>query len=506
MRRNITCFVLLVLLLSPILLVKTSPQQTFALYSNEIDYDLSGSLIDDLASDAGETLERVTDPADLSQYSTVIVLGGHEAYTDAFMPENLAEDYLNDTEKSLIISTENLSILKVVEDPFGGDPDQRLIIFAGNDRYDTAGAIGAMGNQDREAESGPPREEPEELEMEEIIGGDVLMLPEDVYMNLTLLPPGSNLTQEQIDWLSGNSSNSNHSHNSSDSDGGSCYLVWIGSSTLMPKTETKGQEDGKMTLEWIHGPGPDHLIDIVSPNGKNCLAGFHSKSKSLSGFDIERLNVICVCNGKKVDIEVKGTVYAEIMYRGHASVYTKTGPWCVFWTNRAEALAAEGAIGTINAYKVVDCKGSAQSGTDVVREISLGLGLEPKKATASIGSKETTHVKTGKKDRAVQGQGSKTVDTPTTVVLSSGGTADATANARGWADAAAWMKSYYIVMVAKSATAPEECERRNFGWRYIVRGYKGEEFQSALEAIKNILRTIGGFSEEEIQHYFPEDP
>ncbi|MFQ6089122.1 MAG: hypothetical protein ACE5K0_09510, partial [Candidatus Methanofastidiosia archaeon] len=114
----------------------TSNENTLAVYSNDIDWN---NCKDDVLSAAKEfdfNVIRVTNASELSSYDTILVLGGHEAYTDENMPINISKDYLDSEDELKLESSRDAKLIKVVKKPFGR-VNQKLIIFAGNARDDT---------------------------------------------------------------------------------------------------------------------------------------------------------------------------------------------------------------------------------------------------------------------------------------------------------------------------------------------------------------------------------
>ncbi|MCD6226477.1 MAG: hypothetical protein J7J93_01635, partial [Candidatus Aenigmarchaeota archaeon] len=72
---------------------------TIGIYSNNIDWELNKSTILQTAQETGVQIYRITDPEEFSNYDKILVLGGHKAYIDKYMPINIAKDFLNDEEK-----------------------------------------------------------------------------------------------------------------------------------------------------------------------------------------------------------------------------------------------------------------------------------------------------------------------------------------------------------------------------------------------------------------------
>ena len=106
---------------------------TIGIYSNNIDWELNKSTILQTAQETGVQIYRITDPEEFSNYDKILVLGGHKAYIDKYMPINIAKNFLNDEEKEKLLEEYNI-LFKVIDNPYGKNPDQKLIIFAGSDR------------------------------------------------------------------------------------------------------------------------------------------------------------------------------------------------------------------------------------------------------------------------------------------------------------------------------------------------------------------------------------
>lgn len=122
---------------NPTTAFSASSENTVAVYSNNIDWNNSEGYILSTAEKVGIGVERVDDPSKLSSYKVVLVLGGHEAYTDENMPTNIPKDYLDQEDKLKLKSSNDAKLIKVIKNPFGKS-NQKMIIFAGNARDDTA--------------------------------------------------------------------------------------------------------------------------------------------------------------------------------------------------------------------------------------------------------------------------------------------------------------------------------------------------------------------------------
>jgi len=106
---------------------------TIGIYSNNIDWELNKSTILQTAQETGVQIYRITDPEEFSNYDKILVLGGHKAYIDKYMPINIAKDFLNDEEKNNLEENDDV-LIKDISNPFGINPEQELMIYAGSDR------------------------------------------------------------------------------------------------------------------------------------------------------------------------------------------------------------------------------------------------------------------------------------------------------------------------------------------------------------------------------------
>ena len=106
---------------------------TIGIYSNNIDWELNKSTILQTAQETGVQIYRITDPEEFSNYDKILVLGGHKAYIDKYMPINIAKNFLNDEEKNNLEENDEV-LIKDISNPFGINPEQELMIYAGSDR------------------------------------------------------------------------------------------------------------------------------------------------------------------------------------------------------------------------------------------------------------------------------------------------------------------------------------------------------------------------------------
>ncbi len=111
----------------------TTRVRRVAVYSNEIDWNLSSGALISAANSSGVTLHRINSTDEFGDYDVVIVLGGHKAPTDSFMPSNIAASLLSSEEKASLI--EGGQLVHVSED------EALVVIVAGSDRYKTSGLL-----------------------------------------------------------------------------------------------------------------------------------------------------------------------------------------------------------------------------------------------------------------------------------------------------------------------------------------------------------------------------
>jgi hypothetical protein len=105
-----------------------------AIYSNDIDWKLSKELIISYSNSTGVPVHRVNDTSLFSNYDMVIVLGGHRAPTDKWMPKNVASSFMNDSEKaSLERGKDSILVRK--------QGSTIIVIIAGKTRQSTAALV-----------------------------------------------------------------------------------------------------------------------------------------------------------------------------------------------------------------------------------------------------------------------------------------------------------------------------------------------------------------------------
>ncbi len=125
------------------LIIEPSSARVAYVISNQIDWALNSQLLSKVAFSYGIILRRVTNLS-LAQNANVLILGGHLAPTDEWMPKNYAEELLNDEEKVELESGEKSVLIKVLE-----KDGSRITIIAGYNRYNTS--LAAQSNDDWDA-------------------------------------------------------------------------------------------------------------------------------------------------------------------------------------------------------------------------------------------------------------------------------------------------------------------------------------------------------------------
>lgn len=112
-----------------------------AIYSNEVDWSLSRELIKSYSNVSGLLVHRVRSSTLFSGYDLVIVLGGHKAPVDNYMPINVASKLLNETEKGLLEKGGNLVTIKSEGSTF-------IVIIAGKTRKETSALLSSDPDSD----------------------------------------------------------------------------------------------------------------------------------------------------------------------------------------------------------------------------------------------------------------------------------------------------------------------------------------------------------------------
>ncbi len=109
----------------------TTRVRRVAVYSNQIDWNLSSEMLISAANSSGVTLERINSTDSFGGYDLVIIMGGHKAPVDGHMPTNVAASILSDEEKNSLIHGGQVVH---VESKYG----TLIVIVAGADRYETS--------------------------------------------------------------------------------------------------------------------------------------------------------------------------------------------------------------------------------------------------------------------------------------------------------------------------------------------------------------------------------
>ncbi len=115
-----------------------------AIYSNDIDWKLSKGLIISYSNSTGVPVHRINDTSLFSNYDLVIVLGGHKAPTDKWMPKNVASSSMNESEKASLERGKDLIIVRK-------EGSTIVMIIAGKTRQNTA----ALVSSDRDGDGFP---------------------------------------------------------------------------------------------------------------------------------------------------------------------------------------------------------------------------------------------------------------------------------------------------------------------------------------------------------------
>ncbi|MEM2542442.1 MAG: DNRLRE domain-containing protein [Candidatus Korarchaeum sp.] len=140
--------------------------RSVAIYSNEVDWGLSRELIRSY-SNASLVVRRIGNSSLFPNYDLVIVLGGHRAPTDRYMPVNVASKLLNETERNLLEGGTSLVAVKTEGTTF-------IVIVAGKTRKETAALLSSDPDADgipliAELITEDPREVGSELSMDKYI-------------------------------------------------------------------------------------------------------------------------------------------------------------------------------------------------------------------------------------------------------------------------------------------------------------------------------------------------
>ena len=112
----------------------TTVRRKVAVYSNSIDWNLSREALLGPTNTSGVPLDRVNSSEDFSNYDVVIVLGGHKAPIDRFMPSNVASGILTSEEKVVLEQGGTVVHVEMQGSTY-------IVVVAGADRYKTAELI-----------------------------------------------------------------------------------------------------------------------------------------------------------------------------------------------------------------------------------------------------------------------------------------------------------------------------------------------------------------------------
>ncbi len=112
----------------------TTRVRRVAVYSNDIDWNLSSEDLVSAANSSGVTLHRINSTDEFGNYDVVIVLGGHKAPTDSNMPSNIAASLLSSAEKASLIEGGQIVHVSL-------EGDTLVVVVAGADRYKTSGLL-----------------------------------------------------------------------------------------------------------------------------------------------------------------------------------------------------------------------------------------------------------------------------------------------------------------------------------------------------------------------------
>ncbi len=115
-----------------------------AIYSNDIDWKLSKELIISYSNSTGVPVHRINDTSLFSNYDLIIILGGHKAPTDGWMPKNVASSFMNESEKASLERGKDLIIVRK-------EGSTIIMIIAGKKRQNTA----ALVSSDRDGDGFP---------------------------------------------------------------------------------------------------------------------------------------------------------------------------------------------------------------------------------------------------------------------------------------------------------------------------------------------------------------
>ncbi|RLG40807.1 MAG: hypothetical protein DRO05_05440 [Thermoproteota archaeon] len=139
--RKVLIFLLVLLILFPSTMSSGSTKAAYVI-SNQIDWELNFKLLYEAIDRYGITLRRVRNLSKVKG-GNVLILGGHLAPTDEWMPKNYADDFLNDEEKKELESGLKSFLIKVLE-----KDGNRITIIAGYNRHNTSLAAQSSNDWD----------------------------------------------------------------------------------------------------------------------------------------------------------------------------------------------------------------------------------------------------------------------------------------------------------------------------------------------------------------------
>ncbi|GEM_PF-6059532 len=134
--------VLIALISAPNLLIESSSGRIAYVISNQIDWKLNYQLFLEATTKYGIILRRITNLS-LAKNANILILGGHLAPTDEWMPKNYAEELLNEEEKKELELGQRRALIKIIE-----KDDNKIMIIAGSNRYNTSLAAQSSNDWD----------------------------------------------------------------------------------------------------------------------------------------------------------------------------------------------------------------------------------------------------------------------------------------------------------------------------------------------------------------------
>ncbi len=124
--------VLAVFAFTPIFSVETKGESQAYVISNDIDWKLNMELLSKIRKEYGVRFWRITNLSSVRN-AFILILGGHLAPTDEWMPKNYADELLSEDEKRRLESGQQSYLIKVIM-----RKDNRITIIAGFNRYNTS--------------------------------------------------------------------------------------------------------------------------------------------------------------------------------------------------------------------------------------------------------------------------------------------------------------------------------------------------------------------------------